>query len=129
MKRLITVAVLACTLVLASGASAAGPLTGAYQTVISGKSGALNGTWILTFAPNGFYTAAKKPKTTTVLVGGSSTISGKTLTVADHLGPLACKAPGQYSFAVAGKTVKFTKVTDSCGGRLTLLSASWTKIH
>jgi hypothetical protein len=129
MKRLITVAALSCSLVLAAGAMAAGsPLTGHYQTIIKGKSSALNGTWLMSISANGFYTLAKKPKATTLLVGGSSTVSGKDLTFADHQGPLACKAPGQYTFAMAGKTLKFTKVADTCSGRLALLGAAWTKL-
>src|SRR5579872_4961551 len=107
MKRLITVAALTCSLVLAAGAAAASPLTGQYQTVIKGKSSALNGTWVLNMAANGFYTLAKKPKTTTFLVGGSSTIAGKNLTFADHQGPLACKTPGEYTFSMAGRSLKF----------------------
>ena len=129
MKRLITVAVLACAFVLAAEATAAGsPLTGQFQTVISGKTSALNGTWVMDFAPNGFYTVAKKPNLNTVLVGGSSTISGKNLMLADHQGRLACKTPAEYTFSLSGKTVRFTKVNDSCAGRLALLAASWTKV-
>jgi hypothetical protein len=128
MKRLITVAVLACSLVLATSAAAAGPLTGTYQAVISGKSKALNGTWVLSFAANGFYTVAKKPNTNAILVGGSSTLSGKSLTLADHQGKMACKTPAEYTFTKAGTHLKFKKVSDSCAGRLVILGAAWTKL-
>jgi hypothetical protein len=129
MKRLIPVAALACAIVLAAEATAAGsPLTGQFQTVISGKNSALNGTWVLSFAPNGFYTVAKKPRLNTVLVAGSSAISGKKLLLSDLQGRLACKAPAAYMFNLSGKTVRFKKLNDPCAGRLALLKASWTKI-
>jgi len=127
MKRLIPVAVLVCALALVTGAMAASPLTGQYQAHVS-RAGSLNGTWILTFSANGFYTVAKKPKTSTVLSGGGSTVSGKTITLFDHSGPMACKTPAQYTFAVSGKSLRFTKVTDTCSGRLALLGSGWTKV-
>jgi hypothetical protein len=61
-------------------ATAATPLTGIDQVAIKGRFVALNGTWLLSFTPNGAYAIVKAPKTKTLLNGGSSSASAARVT-------------------------------------------------
>ena len=93
----------------------------------------LNGTWLLSFAPNGAYAIVKEPNTKTLLIGGSSTATAGKLTFHDKTGPLACTgktAVGTYSWKLSGKTLKLTKLADGCAGRIAVLTtASLTKVR
>ena len=115
-----------------ASAGKATPLEGTYGTVIKSPNAALNGTWLIEFVADGTYVVVKQPKAKTFLIGGSSTVSGNKVTLVDKVGPLRCtgsSATGTYSWKLTGKTLKFTKVEDSCGGRpLVFSSASWTKL-
>ena len=90
MNRVIALTALALALSVPAAASAASPLKGVYSAKVTGKSAQLNGTWLLSFAPNGAYAVVKEPDTSTLLIGGSSTTSGSVLTLVDRTGPLAC---------------------------------------
>jgi hypothetical protein len=107
--------------------AATSPLKGAYETVIKGQKGqlaALNGAWIISFAGNGAYAVVEEPKTSTLLIGGLSTATSKTVVFHDKTGPLACAATGSYTWSHHGKTYKFTKVKDTCAGRAAVLTTS-----
>jgi hypothetical protein len=96
---------------------------------VSIKSGVaqLNGTWLLSFAPNGAYAVVKEPNANTLLIGGTSSTRGSTLTMTDKTGPAACTgttATARYKWSLSGKTLKLTKIKDTCGGRAVILGTS-----
>ena len=130
MRTLLALLTALAALVLAGVASAAGP-TGVFLTKISGKNAQLDGTWLLSIAPNGVYAVVKEPDTKTILIGGQSAVNGKNMAFADKLGPLACKgaaAIGYYTFTLAGKTLTLHVARDRCAGRPAVLaSAPFTK--
>ena len=117
-----------CLLVCPSAALAASsPLAGVYETVIKGQKGqaaVLNGTWLISFVPNGAYAVVKEPSTSTLLIGGSSSVAGNTIVFHDKVGPLACTVSGQYSWSLRGKTMKLTKAKDTCAERVLVLSTT-----
>ena len=127
-RRWLTPLAFLCLLAWASAALAAtSPLAGVYQTVITGQKGqaaVLNGTWLISFAPNGAYAVVKEPSSSTLLIGGSSSVAGTTIVFHDKTGPLACVASGRYSWKLIGKTLKLTKLTDTCAGRVLVLSSA-----
>ncbi|HEY4349348.1 MAG TPA: hypothetical protein VGM80_17360 [Gaiellaceae bacterium] len=130
MRRWLSLLVCLSALVVASGAAAGrSPLTGIYQAKIKGSAPQLNGTWLINIIANGTYAVAKEPDTNTLLIGGTSAISGKTIVFTDKAGPLACKVTGKYSWSLVGKKLKLTKVKDTCSGRVAVLSsAPYTKV-
>jgi hypothetical protein len=135
-RRWLTLLVLLCALSSAgagvASAAKATPLEGIYGTVIKSPNATLNGTWLINFVADGTYVVVKEPKSKTLLIGGTSTVSGNKLTLADKAGPLRCtgsSATGTYSWKRNGKTLRFTKVKDTCAGRpLVFASSPWTKI-
>jgi hypothetical protein len=116
----------------AASAAEATPLKGIYGTVIKSPNAGLNGTWLINFVADGTYVVVKEPGSKTLLIGGSSAVSGNKVTLVDKAGPLRCRgsaATGTYSWKRSGKTLKFTRVKDSCVGRpMVFASSSWTKI-
>ncbi len=134
MRRWLTLLLFLCALTSVGAASAGKttPLRGIYGTAIKSPNAALNGTWLINFVADGTYVVVKEPKAKALLIGGSSTVSGNKVTLVDKVGPLRCtgsSATGTYSWKLTGKTLKFTRVKDTCAGRpLVFASSSWTKI-
>ncbi len=122
----------ALTGVGAASAAKATPLKGIYGTVIKSSNPGLGGTWLINFVADGTYVVVKEPKSKSLLIGGSSTVSGNKVTLVDKVGPLRCtgaSANGTYSWKLTGKTLKFTRIKDTCSGRpLVFASTSWTKL-
>ena len=104
-----------------------------YQVTIKGSAAQLNGTWLISFAPTGAYVVVKAPNTKTMLIGGSSSTSGATVTMTDKSGPAACTgntATAKYKWSLSGKTLKLTKVKDACAPRAVILAtAPFTKVR
>lgn len=126
-RRALIVCGLAAALLAASASAASSPLAGVYQVKIKGKITALNGTWLVSIAANGAYAIVKEPSTKTLLIGGTSTVSGGKIAFHDKTGPLACtgaSAVGRYSWALSGKSLKLTKTADTCVGRALVLTSS-----
>jgi hypothetical protein len=127
-------AFLLCVPALAfAGASVAAtsPLQGTWKTMISSPVPLLHGTWEITFAPNGAYTVVKAPNTKALMVSGTSTVSGSTLTLTDKGGPASCPgstARARYTFKVTGKTLKLTKISEPCTGRAVIFAGTFTKV-
>ena len=132
MKKLAAFALAVPVLALASAAAAANsPLHGVWQTTVSSPAPALRGTWLISFAPNGAYAVVKKPNTKALMVGGTSTVSGATLTMTDREGPASCSgstARARYSFKITGKTLKLTKISEPCTGRSVILAGTFTRV-
>jgi hypothetical protein len=124
MKRFAYAAILAASLVLACSAVAAGGLTGTYKTKITGSKH-FNGTWTLQFTKKGAYTVKHNGK---VEVTGTFTSTDSKLTfLKGDKGPGACPGVGKYEWDLTGKKLKFTRISDSCSGRRTVLSHTLTK--
>lgn len=127
MKRLAVLALLLPALALVGVAQAKSPLYGVYQVTIKGSAAQLNGTWLVSFAPNGAYAVVKEPDTTVPLIGGRSSTSGSTVTMTDKTGPAACTgttATARYKWSLAGKKLTLTKVKETCAGRAVILATS-----
>jgi hypothetical protein len=129
MKRFAVVAVLLAMLAAASVASAAGTLSGTYQTKIGAKplGGRLKGTWTIKFSHGNY----KVSDNGTAVVHGKYTISHGKLTLAHESGPAACPGSGTYTFKLSGKKLTFTRVSDgsaACTGRATVLAGHFTKV-
>jgi hypothetical protein len=109
-------------------AIAAGTLSGTYKEKLhtSALGGQLNGTWTIKFKSGG-YTVTDNSK---VVLHGNYSITGNKITLKDNSGPDKCSGTGVYNFKLKGKTLTFTKVSDtaSCVGRATVLSGKFTKI-
>ena len=124
------VALVAC-LAVASAQAASSPIAGVYQLKIT-KTPGLAGTWQISFSPTGAYAVSRAPKTKTILIAGASSTSGHRLFLTDKTGPGSCvgaAAKGTYTWSLSGKSLKLTKVKDTCSGRPDVLGGgTWTKI-
>jgi hypothetical protein len=131
-KKLAAFLLVVSVLVLAVAAAAAtSPLHGVWQAKIKSSVPALNGTWLLSFSPNGAYAVVKEPNTKALMVGGISTASGSTVTMTDKEGPASCAgstARAKYGFKITGKKLKLTKISEPCSGRGVILGATFTKV-
>jgi hypothetical protein len=128
MRKLVGLAVVAVVFSLSAGALAAGGPSGTYKTTVhtSVLGGALNGSWTLQLK-NGKYAVKDAGR---AAVNGSYKITGSKMSWTDSGGPDACKGTGVYKFKASGKTLKFTKVSDTnlCFGRQIVLSGKFTKV-
>jgi hypothetical protein len=123
MKRLALAASMALAFAVAPVALAAGGLSGTYKTTIASPA-PIKGKWKVTFTP-GAYTVSDNGN---LVVKGIDAIAGRAITLMDKSGPGACKKPGKYTFAVTGKKLKFTKISDTCNGRPGVLSHTYHKV-
>jgi len=117
MKRLAVIASLLAALVSPSLALAGGSLVGKYSVKIATPS-ALKGTWVLSFAKNRTYTIAESG---TIVVHGHYVSLGSEVTLSQEKGPRACSQFGDYTWKRTATTLKLTKVSDPCAGRLLVL--------
>jgi hypothetical protein len=117
------VAVAVAALALVGAASAGGGFPAAtFTATVSGKSPRfLNGGWRLTFAPGGRYTTEHPPND--VVARGRVAVSGGTVTFGRETGSVACSTAGRYRWTYAGGVLRFTAVSDACGGREIVLTA------
>jgi hypothetical protein len=125
MRRLALFLAMAVGLALPSLATAASTLPGKYTTKIT-TAGQFKGTWTLNFTKAGTYAVALNG---VVLINGKYTTSGAKVALGHETGQAACKPAATYSYKRTGKTLKFTKVTDSmaaCAGRVTVLAHVFT---
>ena len=124
MKRFTFAAATVAALVVVSVALAGGTLAGRYTTKIASPPD-LKGTWVLTFAKAGSYTVVDNG---TVVIRGKYAASGSKVTFGHETGPAACAKTGKYSWKKSGKTLKFTRISDSaCTGRSGVLAHTFTQ--
>jgi Protein kinase domain len=114
-----------------AGGSAA-PLTGVYETRISGKTAedaGLTGTWRLRFLPDGVVRAIWNGAN---VVRGTMSVIGGRVTFTDVAGSMACFGPevrGVYRYAARSGQLTFTALRDRCTGRrIVLLMRPWVKV-
>jgi hypothetical protein len=129
MQTLVRVAVAALSftavLALSSVALANGTLAGSYTTKITSPP-ALKGTWGLKFAKAGAYAVVDDGH---ILVRGKYSTSGSKITLGHETGDGACSGTGTYTWRKSGKTLTFTRVSDSaaCSGRRGVLAHRFTQ--
>ena len=116
-------AVALAALALAAPAGAAGGFPAAtFTATVSGKSPRfLNGPWRLTFAPGGRYTT--EHPLNEVVARGRIAVSGGTVTFGTETGSVACSTAGRYRWSYGAGLLRFTAVSDACGGREIVLTA------
>jgi hypothetical protein len=131
-KKLAAFLLVGAALALAVAAAAAtSPLHGVWQTSVKSSVPVLQGTWLLSFAPNGAYAVVKEPNTKTLMVGGTSTVAGGTVTMTDKEGPASCTgstARARYSFKITGNKLRLTKISETCSGRGAILAGAFTRV-
>jgi hypothetical protein len=77
----------------------------------------LKGIWVLNFMQGGKYTITDNG---VVVVRGHFTSTSR-IYLSNETGPAACTQFGVYAWKRAGKTLRFTKVSDPCVGRAAVL--------
>ena len=125
MKQLAVAASVVAALALSSVALAGGTLAGKYTTMIKSPA-EFKGTWVLNLATGGTYTVADNGQ---LLVRGKYSATGSKITFGHETGNGACAKSGTYSWKKTGKTLKFTRVSDSavCSGRSGILAHTFTQ--
>ena len=122
MKRLAVCVSMIAALVLPAAvlADSALPL-GKYRANVKTPA-RLKGIWVLSFMQGGKYTITDNGA---VVVRGHFTSTSRVY-LSNETGPAACPQFGVYAWKRAGKTLKFTKVSDPCTGRAAVLSLPFT---
>ena len=138
MPRVLVCLALAAAFAVAGAAVAANPgakqLPGTWTTKLEGKKPvSLNGDWAMQITRSGNYTIVKRVKNTAkLMVKGEIYLFGtRGATFKNEKGPAACtgsQAAGRYTFSVVGKTLKFTRIRDTCMGRRTVLGEPFKKV-
>jgi hypothetical protein len=122
MKRLVVAASMIAALALPSVLLANENLPlGKYTTTVKTPN-RLKGTWVLDFLKGGKYTITDNGA---VVVRGHFTSTSRVY-LSNETGPAACPQFGVYAWSRTGKTLKFTKVSDSCVGRAVVLGHPFT---
>ena len=124
LKQLALAASLVAMLALSSVALASATLAGKYTTSIKSPA-QFKGTWVLTFAKGGTYTVDNGQ----LLIRGRYSTNGSRITFGHETGDGACAKSGTYTWKKTGRTLKFTRVSESpvCRGRSGVLSHTFTQ--
>jgi hypothetical protein len=122
MKRLAVGVTLIAALALPSVLLAAGGLPLGKYTANVKTPAALKGTWVLNFMKGGKYVITDNGA---VVVRGHFTSTSR-IYLSKETGPAACPQLGVYGWKRTGKTLKFTKVSDPCSGRSSVLKLAFT---
>jgi predicted Ser/Thr protein kinase len=108
------------------------PLTGTYETRISGTGPlfmGVTGTWRVRFLSNG---AERVMQNGVTVVRGRVSVAGAQVTFDGGTGVQACsgaKATGVYRWALQGRRLTFAPLRDDCmGRRIVLLARPWAKV-
>jgi hypothetical protein len=124
-KQLAIAASLVAALALSSVALAGGTLPGRYTTTIKSPA-EVKGTWVLNLANDGTYTVAGNGR---VHIRGKYSTTGSKITFGHETGSGACAKSGTYTWKKSGKTLRFTRVSESpiCSGRSGVLAHTFTQ--
>jgi hypothetical protein len=126
MKRFaIAAASLVAMLALSSVALAGDTLPGKYTTTITSPA-QFKGIWVLNLAKGGTYTVVDNGQ---LLIRGRYATTGSRITFGHETGSGACAKSGTYTWKKTGKTLKFTRVSESplCSGRSGVLAHTFTQ--
>jgi hypothetical protein len=121
MRRLAVVASMIAALALPSVVLAGTLPLGKYTTKVKTPA-RLKGTWVLSFLKGGKYTITDNGA---VVVRGHFTSTSR-IYLSNETGPAACPQFGAYAWKRTGKTLRFTKLSDPCAGRATVLGHLFT---
>jgi hypothetical protein len=94
---------------------------GKYTTTVKTPA-RLKGVWVLDFLKGGKYTITDNGA---VVVRGHFQSTTR-IYFSGETGPRACPQFGAYAWKLTGKTLTFTKLSDSCVGRSTVLALRFT---
>ena len=122
-------ALIAGVLVLTVGTAAAGAgfPQATFLATLSGKSPRfLNGPWRLSFFQGGRYTT--EHPLNEFVARGRIVVSGRTVAFGRETGSVACKTVGHYHWAYKGGLLRFSAISDACGGREIVLTAKPFKL-
>jgi hypothetical protein len=122
MKRLAICATMVAALALPSALLASGSLPLGKYTATVKTPARLKGLWVLNFMKGGKYAISDNGA---VVVRGHFTSTSR-IYLSGETGPAACPQPGVYAWKRTGKTLKFTKVSDPCTGRASVLKLAFT---
>jgi hypothetical protein len=123
MKRFAIAASITAALVLSSAALAGATLVGKYTANVASPA-ALKGIWTLTFAKAGTYAVADQGH---IVIRGKYATVGSKVSLGHETGPAACPTGAAYSWKRSGKTLKLTRIKDTCAGRATVLAHTFTQ--
>jgi hypothetical protein len=125
MKQLVIAASVVAALALSAVALAGGTLPGKYSTTIKSPA-QFKGTWVLNLAKNGAYTVADNGQ---LRIRGRYSTTGSRITFGHETGDGACAKSGTYTWKKAGKTLEFSRVSESplCSGRSGVLAHTFTQ--
>ncbi len=125
MTKLAVAASVVAALALSSVALAGGTLPGKYQTTIKSPA-QFKGTWVLNLAKSGTYTVSDNGQ---LLIRGRYSATRSKITFGHETGKGACAKSGTYSWRKTGKTLKFTRVSESAAssGRMGVLAHTLTQ--
>jgi hypothetical protein len=124
MKLAIAAASLVAALAISSVAFAGGTLAAKYTTTIKSPA-QLKGTWVLNLAKGGTYTVDNGQ----LLIRGRYATIGSRITFGHETGDGACAKSGTYTWKKTGRTLTFTRVSESplCSGRSAVLAHTFTE--
>jgi hypothetical protein len=128
-KKIAIAAALLAAAVAAAPATSAGPTLSPHiwSTKISGAAAPLNATWRLAFQSPAYDVTRNRG----VVVAGTFRIAGNKVTFHDLAGSFACKGAqvyGTYTWRIQGAKLTFTRVSDACVGRRSVLAHAYTRI-
>jgi hypothetical protein len=122
LKRRIAVIAIGSLTIIAPAALATGRLSGTYRTTITSPQ-SIKGVWKVSFHSGvQQVTWDGRPASR-----GTYKISGSTITFRRSTAG-GCHLAGKYHFALSGKTLKFTRISDNCPNRPEILSRTFTKV-
>jgi hypothetical protein len=123
--RAIATSVLALT--MGTAAAGGGFPHARFEARLAGQSPRfLNGSWRLSFFPGGRYTS--EHPLNEVVARGRIVVSGGTVTFGRETGSLACARAGHYHWKYKGGLLRFSAISDACGGREIVLTAKPFKL-
>ena len=124
MKRLAIAALLIAMLPLSAEALASPTPTGTYTTTIKNPA-AFKGTWVLNLARGGTYMVDNGQ----LRIRGKYTTTGTKIRFGHETGERACAKTGTYTWKKTGKTLRFSRVSESpaCPGRSGVLAHTFTR--
>ncbi len=125
-RQLAAAALVVAALAASSLALAAGTLNGKYATTIKSPPN-LKGTWVLNLQAGGTYTVALNDR---ALARGTYSATATTITLRE---PAAngCGGSGKYTWRKSGKTLRFTRITESpqCAARAGVLVHTFVQVE
>jgi len=117
------VAIAAALLALTAGAASAAFPHATFTATLAAKSPRfLNGPWRITFLESRRYTI--EHPLNDFVARGRIAVAGSTVLFGRETGSLGCKTAGRYRWSYRDGRLRFTAISDACGGRQIVLTAN-----